>query len=235
MKKILGGLFGLVVLAGIGFYLLVANIDGIVKNVVETVGTEVTGTRVRLASVEIDLQSGKGSLKGLTIANPEGFAKGDAFSLAEITLGLDVGTLSKSPVVINQIIVDGATVNYLGQGNKSNLQTILDNLKSGGSDSGSGSGGSGGDDTLIIIDEFRFTDANMTIAMEGVPELNKNVVISDVISKDIGRKAGGVTPAEAATEIMQPIVERAVRQGINAVSDGGLDKAMDKVKGIFGK
>lgn len=75
----------------------------------------------------------------------------------------------------------------------------------------------------------------MTLAMEGVPDLSKNVVIKDVISKDIGRARGGVTPAEAATEVMQPIVEQAVRQGINALSDGGLDKAMDKVKGLFGK
>jgi len=234
MKKLLGGLVGLVVLAGIAFYLLVANIDGIVKNVVETVGTEVTGTNVRLASVKIDLQTGKGTLRGLTIANPEGFAKGNAFSLSEITLALNIKTLSSSPVEINQIIVDGATVNYLGQGKNSNLQTILDNLKSG--DSGSSGGDSaGGDETKIIIDEFRFTNANMTLSMEGVPDLSKNVVIKDVISKDIGRAKGGVTPAEAATEVMQPIVEQAVRQGINALSDGGLDKAMDKVKGLFGK
>lgn len=114
MKKLLGGLVGLVVLAGIAFYLLVANIDGIVKNVVETVGTEVAGTNVRLASAEIDLQTGKGTLRGLTIANPAGFAKGNAFSLSEITLALNIKTLSSSPVEINQIIVDGATVNYLG-------------------------------------------------------------------------------------------------------------------------
>jgi len=228
MNKVIGVLVGLVVLASIGIFLLVSNIDGIVKNVIESVGTEVTGTDVSVGSVSIDLKTGKGTIKGLSIENPDGYASGDAFRLEEITLALDINSLSGEPVIINQIIVDGATVNYLAKGKDSNLQTIMNNVNSGGGSSGGDAASDEeGASTKIIIDEFRFTNASMNLSVVGVPGTEKNMVLDDVVSKNVGRSQNGVEPAEAAAIIMEPVIRKAVNTALN---ESGV---MDKVKGLF--
>jgi len=235
MKKVLGALAGIVVLAGIAIFLLLSNINGIVKNLVESVGSDVTGTSVSLGSADIDLRTGKGTLLGLTVSNPDGYGGGEAFEVSEITLEIDVYSIGKNPLIINQIVVDGATVNYIGVGNKSNLQTILDNVKSGGSsgsDADSG-GGSSGSDMLLIIDDFRFTDASMSVALTGVPEASKTLVMQDVTATGVGRDKNGVPPAEATAIILQPVLQRAVRAAADELSKNGLDRFMDKVKDAF--
>ena len=155
MKKIFGGLVGVVVLVGIGVFLLVSNIDGIVKNVIESVGSEVTGTRVQVASVAIDLTEGKGSLKGLSIANPASYPDGNALSFAELTLQIDLASLNGEPIVIKQVVVDGTALNYLGRATDSNLQTLLDNIENSSSGEASAEADEDaeeGKDTLLIID-----------------------------------------------------------------------------------
>ncbi len=234
MKKVFGGLVGLVVLAGIAVFLLVSNIDGIVKNVIESVGSEVTGTRVQVASVKIDLAEGKGSIKGLSIANPSNYPSGAALSFAELTLQLELASLSGEAIVISQVIVDGTAINYVGRGQDSNLKTILNNIETAsGSDTDGGGpdeAGAEGEDTLLIIDSFRFTNSNMALEVEGVPELSSSISIPDVVASNVGRAKGGVTPAEAAQEIIEPLLDQAIKQAKNALEDELKDAGKDELK-----
>ena len=96
--KIIGGVFLVLILAavGAGVYLL-QNLDGIVKEVIEKVGSDVTGTNVRVDEVKIDLQGGAATLTGLTIANPAGFSEGNLFSMEAIRVIIDVASMT-SPV-----------------------------------------------------------------------------------------------------------------------------------------
>jgi len=234
MKKLLGGLVGLVVLTGIAMFLLVSNIDGIVKNVIETVGTRMTGTSVAVSSVQIDIIEGKGSILGLTIANPKGYPKGDALSFAELTLDLDIKSVNSQPVIIDQVVVDGTTVNYYGKGQDSNLAQIYNRMDQGGS-SGGGSGSGGGttaegEDTLLIIDDFRFTNSLMTTEIEGVPEASRQLRIPDVTASQVGRAEGGVTPEQAAKEIIEPLLDQAIETAKNALEDEVKDRAKEEAK-----
>ncbi len=113
MKRIL--IVGSVVLvAGVllAAWLLLSNLNSLVASAIEQEGSRVAGTSVRVGSVSIDLRAGSGTIRGLRVANPDGFSRGDAFTLGEITLALDTGSLNSSPIVVQRIRVAEPVANY---------------------------------------------------------------------------------------------------------------------------
>jgi hypothetical protein len=110
-QKLLIAAFALlIVIAGVAVYLY-NSIDSIVKNAIERSGTEITGTKVSVGSVDISLRSGRGTIRNLRVANPDGFSKNNAVEFGELTLDLDVGSLNRDPIVIQEIRVKAPLVN----------------------------------------------------------------------------------------------------------------------------
>lgn len=100
----------IIAIAGVAVYFY-NNMDSIVKNAIERTGSEITGTKVSVGSVDISLKTGRGTIRDVRVDNPEGYADGDALSLGEITLDLDVGSLNRDPIVIQQVVVSAPVVN----------------------------------------------------------------------------------------------------------------------------
>ena len=86
MKKILILLAGLIVIGMVALYLLVGNLDKIIKGAIEGAGSELLGVPVTVASVELDLKSGTGQISGITVANPAGYQAVNAFQMDMIRL-----------------------------------------------------------------------------------------------------------------------------------------------------
>lgn len=112
MKKILitAAALLVIVIAGVAVYLY-NNINGIVKNAIERSGTDITGTGVDVGSVDISLRSGRGTIRNVRVENPDGFSDGDAVTLGEVTLDLDVMSLNRDPIIIEEIRVRMPEVN----------------------------------------------------------------------------------------------------------------------------
>ena len=153
-RFVLVGVAGLlVVVFGLIIYLY-TNLDAIVKREIENYGSQLTGTTVWVESVSISPTDGKGTLRGLHIANPSGFSSEDAFSLAEITLDLDPSTITGSPIVVENVIVRAPVIHYeMNDRGGSNIGTIKSNVGSSGGDS-SDSSSSG--ETLLSVRRFSF-------------------------------------------------------------------------------
>lgn len=100
----------IIAIAGVAIYFY-NNMDSIVKNAIERTGSEITGTKVSVGSVDISLKSGRGTIRDVRVENPDGFSDGDALSLAEITLDLDVGSLNRDPIVVEHVLVRAPVVN----------------------------------------------------------------------------------------------------------------------------
>ncbi len=124
--KILGVLLIVVVIvvAGSLYYL-----DSGIKKVVETFGPDYTLTRVELADVSLSPFSGKGSLSGLAVGNPQGFSGANAFYLGEISIVVDTQTINADPVIIPSVRISAPRITF-EQGKKgSNLQHLLKNIE----------------------------------------------------------------------------------------------------------
>jgi hypothetical protein len=120
-----------VIVAATAYYLL-TSLDAIVERAIERYGSEITGTAVRVASVDISLSSGRGTVRGLSIANPEGFSRDSAFELGEIALQIDVATVASSPVVIDEIRIGAPAVLFeVNQAGAANIDVIRKNAARG--------------------------------------------------------------------------------------------------------
>ena len=71
MKKILIGLFIIVLAIGGAAYYLLGDLNSIVKGQIESHGTGALKTSVTVSEVNIKLLDGMGEIKGFSVANPD--------------------------------------------------------------------------------------------------------------------------------------------------------------------
>ena len=136
----------LLLAVGGGVYYFITTLDSLVKSGIETYGSQIVGTPVRVGSVKIALKSGRGTIRNLRIGNPQGFSSNDVFSLGEITLDIDPGSITGEPVVVDEIVIRAPIVNFeVDAKGGSNIEVIKKNVSryQGSSSSSSGGGGAG--------------------------------------------------------------------------------------------
>lgn len=167
----------LVVAVAAGLYYVTQNLDSIVASAIETYGSELTGTSVRVASVEIAIMEGRGTVRGLRVGNPPGFSSGDAFSLGEITLAIDPSSVTEEPYGVTTVRILAPEVNAeLDARARTNIDVIKKNVDaytgSGGGEAAPDDGGAAGPAPKITIGELRFEDGKLaadTTAVGGKP------------------------------------------------------------------
>ena len=72
-----------VIVVAAAVFLLISNLDAIVKAALEKYGSEATGSAVTVDSVRISLREGSGSISGFSIGNPPGFSTPAALALED--------------------------------------------------------------------------------------------------------------------------------------------------------
>lgn len=232
--KITGGLvIALIAIVAVVAYLLLSNLDDIVKRVIEDVGSQVTGTSVSLDAVKIDLATGKGKLKGLTIDNPRGFDSDYAFKLDNIVVAVAPASLSKAVIVISQVKVDGAKLIAEQKGATTNLSKLLENIEK-SSEKGKGDKGTAepapdrdSANVRLMIERFTFTGTRATILAEGKEE--KSLTLPDVKRKNIGDKRKGLSPEQLAEEVLGSVVEeveKAVAEHLAGLAAEAVEKKL---------
>jgi hypothetical protein len=108
-KLIIAAIALLMVIVGIAVYLY-NSIDGIVESAIEKNGSRVFGSKVSVGSVDISLKSGQGTIRNVSIANPEGFSSEKMFNLEEIIVDIDVRSLNRDPIIIEQVTISAPSV-----------------------------------------------------------------------------------------------------------------------------
>ena len=111
MKRalIIGIVLLLAVIVGIGVFLY-NSIDSIVEAAIEKHGSRVLGTQVSVGSVDISLKSGRGTIRDIEVANPDGFSSGEMFTLREATVDINVKSLNRDPITIDEIRISAPDV-----------------------------------------------------------------------------------------------------------------------------
>lgn len=239
MKAIIKIIVGLLVVVVLAVWLLASNIDGIVKGVIESVGSETLATRVSLGSVEVKLGEESGAaLRDLSIANPDGYTQPYAFELGTVGATIAPASLSTDTVVIPRVLIEDAKLTFEQQGNSNNLQTLLDNMDTGSTDGSAGgeSSAEGEADVLLAIGELRLAGVGVTAYSDEL-EQPFEFVLKDVVVRDVGTPEKGVTPDAAAELIMEPVIDAAleeasaqVKQAIEAAVKQEIDKKKEEAK-----
>ncbi|NQU61437.1 MAG: hypothetical protein HQ512_09925 [Rhodospirillales bacterium] len=225
MKRglIFGGLGVVAVIAGVAFFLL-SNLDSLIKEAVERVGGEATLARVSLSKVEISLQSGSGSLSGLTVGNPKGFKTPSSFELGSISVTLDTGSIGKDPIVIKEITISKPQVTYEVGSGGSNIDAIKKNVDAYAKKFSSGGGSKAeSEGPKLVIENLYIRGGQINVSAAFLQGKSLSTPLPNVHLKDIGKKKKGASPAEVANKIISSMTKGAG----SAVGALNLDKMME--------
>lgn len=242
-KILLGVVSTVVVLVVIAVVLVLTNLNRGIKYGIEHYGPSLTGTPVSLNKAKVSLLSGQGELDGLEIGNPKGFDSGYAFKLNEVKMSLDPESLTHETIVVNEILVDGASLNAEFKGTRSNLQQILDHLKQSAGSSAKEEQPTGGSEAgkgkKFIIKQFRFTNGDVTV-LSDLAKVQQTARIPTVSVSGIGEKSGGATLAEVSEQLLRPVIKtalakarsQALQQGAGQIKEKAKQQLEQKLKGL---
>jgi hypothetical protein len=231
----------LLALVAAGVLLLVlSRADAIVEDAIERYGSQATDTPVRVDDVDLDLASGRGTVRGLTVANPEGFAARPAISFDEITLGLDLRSVRSDPVTIDLVRVGAPVVEVQVRADgRTNVDVLRRNLEA---SARAGEPGpppaEPGDvaaeelgETRLRIRELEFTPGRARVdARELGREQPFEVELSPLTLREVGGDRGD-TPEEIARTVAGALLTRTAR----AVAASQLKHELEKRGGELGR
>jgi len=213
--------------AGAGWWLF-ASIDGLVKQAIETWGPEITGVKVRVDSVKIEVTEGRGTIRGLFVGNPKGFAAPHAVKLGEMRLTLDPASVTKDVVVIKELVLAAPDVVYeRGQGSD-NLAVIQKNVDAWVAKNAGGAK-SEGPGKKFIIERVLITDGKAhfgTTVSAPMPNLQL---------RDVGKKSNGASAGEVVKQVWGSMLKSAgnLAASAGAAIKDGASGAAEGVKKLF--
>lgn len=237
-KKIAIGVGVLVLAVAVAVGVVLGQLGRIIKKGVETAGPPITGTAVSLGGARVSIFSGDGALRRLRVGNPKGFSDADAFDLSRIAISLDPKSVASGVVHVRSIVIDGPQLlAEFDAAGRNNLNRIMDNVKAaaGGSGGGKAAGGKdAGKPVKLIVDEFRFVNAQVRVTSPAY-QLDRQLKLPPIVVRGIGGKQG-VTPSEAASQVMRPVVSAALQAAMDEYVRAQRDKLGDKAKeGLLNK
>ena len=227
MKKVLIALGVIVVLIGGGLWYVVANIDMLVKNLIETAGTDAVGSEVRVEEVRLDLRQGQATILGFTVANPQGFSDADMLRFDELSVALDLGSFDQDMLRINSIVARNPFVLYEMVGRSSNLEAVSARFAS-----DEPAPEPAGEAQPIAIGSIDIEGIRSTLASDMLTQ-DVQVTLGDIHLRDLEG-----TPTEIATQVMRPLVNqlsnRASEALLGALAEYGredIDAAVEDLRG----
>ncbi len=249
MKKVLIGLLVLVAIIAIAATVLVSNLDGLIKETIETEGTAAIGAKVSVEAVETDLRAGTAMITGMSIANVPGYQQLNAIEIS--TLKADVDYQNQ---LIEEILIEQPVINAELVGTRSNFQDLLDNMPATepmtqAEIDAMEAAAAEGEPTEITINSIKLNGATVNLTsdqlgqrsfvmddleitgLSGTPEY-----ISEVVTQRLTQHITKQVTGYATEEIKARIAEEAKKQvegKVNeVVNDAIQNKLGDKVKGL---
>jgi len=232
-----------------GVYYLVVSLDEIVRTAIEDYGSEIMGTSVQVSSVSIQLREGKGTIRGLRVANPDGFQPGDSVSFGEIALDIDVGSLtSRDPIVITLIDIAEPAVSLVTDAEgQTNLQALQQNTAGYSGGSGGAAADSEEPPTRLTIRKFVVEGGLLAADLTAVGGERVEAKLPPLRLSNVGGDKGG-TPGEIGAAVASAFVKNCLTAVARSQIDDQLDRLLDEklggsagqatkdvLKGLFGK
>jgi hypothetical protein len=201
---------GLVVIIVVALFYVYSRLGAIIVAAVEKYGSEITQVKVRLNEAEVAATSGQGALRGLTVANPAGFRTARAFELGEISLTLDVATITGDPVVIKEIVVSAPHVTYELGPQGSNIAAIKRNVDAYTKAEPPAKETAKEKQTAgrrLVIENLYIRNARMEIG-SSLSDQTMSASLPDIHLTNIGKDKNGATPGEVAEKIIDALETR---------------------------
>lgn len=215
-----------------GAYYVLSNLDRLIADAIEYYGSDATGTSVVVSGVDVSLVDGKASIRGLSVANPEGFEFPYAFTLSSVTVDIDTGSIGGEPIRIELIDVRSPEVFFeVDTDGRDNLRTIQGNLASSTPDASGPA--SDQPSPVLSIDRIELAEAALHARIASLNE-NRDLSMPPITMTDLEGQ-----PAEIATQVAGRLLDaaraRVREEGVGRLRDRAREKLDGKMEGLEDK
>ena len=208
------------------------NLDWLVKSAIERYGSQATGTRVRVAGVDLRPLQGKGTIEGLTVANPRGYSAPHILSLGGISVRLEPRTAAANPVVIDDIRIAAPVVVYeMNDDGVANIDALKKNLGAGHPAKTAAADKKGGREKsrLLRIRRLVIEHATVNVRIAALGDKPRSLTLSRIEMADIGGK-NGAPPDDVATQIVTALLSEVSKEigkaGASRLLENALERAL---------
>lgn len=211
MKRIIGIGGGLLVVVGVAVLFLYSSLGTIITSAVEKFGSEITQTRVTLKGTDISATDGKGTLRGFKMTNPKNFKTESSVEFDEISITLDIKTITQDTIVVKNITIANPKITYEHSSGGSNIDVIKKNVDSylgagtATSEKKSSGGNSGDGGKKLIIEKLSILNGKANVSAAILQGKTMSVSFPNIVLNDIGKSKGGATPGEVASKVMDAL------------------------------
>jgi hypothetical protein len=225
MKRWALGLALVLAVAAGGLYWLYTSLDFVVKSAIERFGPDMVGATVSVREVSLSATDGRGTLRGVEIGNPPGFAAARSVRVGTITFGIEPASLGRDVVVIRDILVEAPEITYEVRGGTNNLEAIERNIeayvkRSGGGAAGKGEAAGRAGGRRYIIGRVTLRGARVTMTNALLKGGGIAFDLPDVDLRDIGKREAGVSAQRVLTSV-------------DLLRRGGTQGALDALRGLL--
>jgi len=186
--------------------------DAIASRVISTAGTRVLGVTTTVRSTHLGLLEGKSSISGLKLAEPNGFGDGSMISVETASVTAGLSKLLGDDIVIDELAIDGVTVNLVEVKGQVNLQVVATNLTSTDTkEEATPAPATQGDKSAgtVTIRQLKVTNIKVFATGDTVLVGSKPVAVTipDILINDIGTKTPvSEVAAQISTQLMNHLL-----------------------------
>jgi len=239
-KVIISFVLVVLLIAGVGVFYF----DSIVKNGIEVVGSRLLGTSVTVNSVSLSPLNSSGTIRGLSIENPQGFNSDYAIQLDELSVNLNASSVFSDVVEIESVRVVQPQITYETRITNDNIRALIANLSSdstGEAENGASVAQSEAG-KRIIIRRLTLVDPqlNLVAAIVTAP-----IPLPDIELNDIGAEDDSTTVADALQLVMSTLSSTILsaslpnledlREGVQDRLQDGVEQVEDVVEELGGR
>lgn len=250
--KLLSAIAVVILLAcgGALWFLASGSLNEFIKVQIETVGKQVTEQTVTVGSVDIQLTEGAGSILGMSIANPKKYSYPHLFTLGEITLDINVESLSTQPIIIDALIIKNPKAFVqLTETGEANIKDLLDTIERNLPKSESSSGEQPKNNQAepkISVTKVVLAGTSLSLDLSALGNSEHQVNLPDITLNNIGgenglpaSELGSVIAKEALSAIWKQTKntqkEKLKKQAKDKIEEKLKDKAKKKLSELFNK
>ncbi len=189
---------------GVVFYRTFSSLDQIIQAAVEKYGPEITQSKVSLERVSLDLANGKAALHDLYIGNPAGFNTEYFVKLDEVSLTLDLDSITSDPIIVKEVLVQGPAIIYELASGGSNLDKLLKNVQSyTGHEAKQAESENTGPN--LVIEDIYINSGEVSVSHALLKGKKLTAGLPDIHLEDIGKDKGGASPGEVVEQVMTKV------------------------------
>ena len=219
----------LLLCGGALWWLAGGSLNEFVKQQIETVGTQVTKQNVTVQAVDIQLTQGAGSILGLNLANPSQYKATHAFTLGEVTLDINLKSLTSSPIVIDAIVIKDpkffAELTSDGNSNIQDLIDAIDNTSKSEATTTTPEQASSGEETKLSVSKIVLEGTELMVDLSALGNKAHQAVIPSIHLRGVGGEQG-----LPASQLGTAIVKQALSELWSEAKKVQKEKLMDEAK-----